>query len=149
MAQYLRPDCPLTLREGLAEYYAENPALLAPSGLPPRAAELFRQHDAGHVVFGCDTSVRGEALIDAWTVLGTTAGLRGYLAYFDLPQVNRIFAETGWARVALASLRCLPDLLRVVWRSRRMRARWPWADYRAHLARPLVELRGEYGIRVV
>jgi hypothetical protein len=149
VARYLAPECALTLREALAEYRALNPGLLVPSHLPPAAAELFRQHDAGHVVFGCDTSLRGETLIDTWTVVGSTAGLRGYLKYFELPQVNQIFADTGYLRIALGSLRCLPDVIRVLWRSRRQRARWPWAEYERHLERPLAEIRSEFGIRVV
>ena len=148
-ARYLAPDCDLTLREALAEYRALNPGLLVPSQLTPEAAELFRQHDAGHVVFGCDTSLRGETLIDTWTLVGTTAGLRGYLKYFGLPQVNQIFAEAGYWRIALESLRCVPDVVRVLARSRRQVRRWPWADYERHLERPLAEIRREFGIRIV
>lgn len=84
-----------TLREGLAEYYEHNPALLGPSQMDPQAARLFRQHDAAHVVFGCDTRLRGETLIDTWTIFGSTIGLRGYLAYLKLPQVNQLFAQAG------------------------------------------------------
>jgi ubiquinone biosynthesis protein Coq4 len=148
-ARYMEQGTLQSLREGLAEYYERNPGLLAPSELPPAAAELFRQHDAGHVVFGCDTSLRGETLIDTWTVLGSTAGVRGYLQYFKLPQVNAIFAETGYGRIALESLRCLPDVARVLARSRRLTRRWPWAGYERYLDRPLADLRREFNIRVV
>lgn len=148
-ADYRRQDSPQTLREGLEEYYLANPGLLDPAELPERVSCLFRQHDAGHVVFGCDTSLRGEALIDLWTVVGTTAGLRGYLEYFEHPQVNQIFSEVGYLRIARDSIACLPDLLRVFARSRRLAARWPWADYERYLDRPLAEIRAELGLRLV
>ena len=49
-----------SLREGLAEYYSSDPALLAPTSVSDEIASRLRAHDAAHVVFGCDTSVRGE-----------------------------------------------------------------------------------------
>ena len=147
--RYIEQDSPQSLREGLAEYRALNPGLLDPDAMSPDAAERFRQHDAGHVVFGCDTSLRGEALIDTWTVAATTAGLRGYLDYFQYPQVNQIFAEAGYWRIALESARCLPDVVRVLARSRRLVTRWPWEDYPRYLDRPLAAIRREFNIRVV
>lgn len=110
-----------TLREGLAEYYEHNPALLDPAQMDPQAARLFRQHDAAHVVFGCDTSLRGEALIDTWTIFGSTIGLRG----------------------------CLGDVVRVIWRSQRLRQKWTWRGYDAQLDQPLAEIRERFGIRIV
>jgi ubiquinone biosynthesis protein Coq4 len=138
-----------TLREGLAEYYEHNPALLDPAQMDPQAAQLFRQHDAAHVVFGCDTSLRGETLIDTWTIFGSTIGLRGYLAYLKLPQVNQLFAQAGARRIASELLRCLGDVLRVIWRSQRLRQKWAWRGYDAHLDQPLAEIRERFGIRVV
>jgi ubiquinone biosynthesis protein Coq4 len=147
--RYARHDSPQTLRDGLAEYRAANPGLLDPAGMDPEAAALFRQHDAAHVVFGCDTSLRGETLVDTWTIFASTIGLRGYLAYLRLPQVNQIFAETGWMRVGVELLRCAPDVMRVIWRSRGRIRDWPWREWEQHLDRPLRELREELGIRVV
>ncbi len=147
--KYLEEGSTQSLSEGIAEYYAHNSALLDPSRLPVDAAELFRQHDAGHVVFACDTSLRGETLIDTWTIFATTAGLRGYLEYFKYPQVNQIFAETGYWRIVLEFVRCLRDVLRVLVRSRRIYAKWPWQQYERYLDRPLSDIRREFNIRVV
>ncbi len=147
--RYLDPESSQTLREALAEYYGCNPDLLDPGGLAPEVAEAFRRHDAGHVVFGCDTSLRGESLIDTWTIFGTSAGLRGYLEYFRYPQVNQIFADVGFSKLASSSLRALPDMLRVIVRSRRLRAKWPWDGYTDRLDRTLHELRREFNIRIV
>ncbi len=147
--RYLDPTSTQTLGEGLAEYYAVNPGLLDPHGLPPGAAEMFRRHDAGHVVFGCDTSLRGETLIDTWTVVATSAGLRGYLEYFKYPQVNQIFAETGAWAITRATLKCVPDVLRVLLRAWRMPARWPWERFEDFLDTPLDEIRARFAIRPV
>lgn len=146
---YAAQDSAQTLREGLAEYYRGNPALLQPAQMEPHTAELFRQHDAAHVVFGCDTSIRGETLVDTWTILGSTLGLRGYFEYLELPQVNQIFAETGYLRIALEMARCAPALARVAWRSQRLAAKWPWREFEQRLDEPLAEIRTRFAIRVV
>ena len=148
-SQYVIQDSSQTLREAITEYYARNPGLLDPEGMPDDVAELFRQHDAGHVVFGCDTSLRGETLIDTWTVLGSTAGIRGYVEYFKYPQVKQVFAQVGYFRIALEFLRCLPDVGRVIVRSRRLSSKWPWHDYQRYLDYSLRELRRQFNIRVV
>ena len=148
--KYLEEASKLTLGEGIAEYYQHNAAaLFDPSELPDDIAELFRQHDAGHVIFGCDTSLRGETLIDTWTIFGTDLGFRGYLEYSKYPQVNQIFADVGYWRIFIEFLRCLPDVIRVLIRSRRMAPRWPWQQYSSYLDRPLSEIRREFKIRVV
>jgi hypothetical protein len=146
---YRRQDSAQTLRDGLAEYYASNPGLLDPEGMTAEAAALFRQHDAAHVLFGCDTTVRGETLVDTWTIFGSSIGLRGYLEYLKLPQVNQIFARTGYGRIAVELLRCLPDVLRVVARSRRLARKWPWREHEQYLDRRLRDLREELAIRIV
>jgi hypothetical protein len=147
--RYASPDSRQTLREGLDEYYANEPGLLEPAQLSLEAAQLFRQHDAAHVVFGCDTSLRGETLIDTWTIFGTTIGLRGYLEYLKLPQVNALFAKTGAPRIALELMRCAGDVVRVVVRSRRLRRKWPWRSWAEHLDEPLADIRTRFNIQVL
>lgn len=146
---YLQQDSTQTLREGIAEYYAFNEGLLDPDALPPGCEELFRQHDAGHVVFGCDTSYRGETRIDTWTVMATTAGLRGLMEYFKYPQVNQIFDDVGRFTIMMESCKAVPDIWRVFRRSRRMTAKWPWDRFEKYLDRPLKDLREEFNIQVI
>lgn len=147
--RYTDPTSTQTLREALDEYYDSNASLLRAEDLPVATAEMFKCHDAGHVVFGCDTSIRGETLIDTWTIFGSTAGLRGYAAYFKYPEVNAIFADTGIQAIAAGFFRCLPDVVRVVARGLRLQRKWPWASYTRFLDTPLREIRHEFGIRVV
>lgn len=147
--RYTSQDSEQTLRDGLAEYRACNPGLLDPGSMAPEAAALFEQHDAAHVLFGCDTTLRGETRIDTWTIFGSSIGLRGYLAYLRLPQVNQVFSEAGRLRILIELLRCSPDVVRVIARSRRMARAWPWREWERHLDRPLRELREEFAIRVV
>ena len=146
---YLDQHSTRTLAEGIAEYYAANPMLLDPEGMDAEACRLFKQHDAGHVVFGCDTSLRGESLIDTWTIFGSTARMKGYIEYFKHPQIYQIFEDVGYFKMTIEFLRCLPDVLRVMARCRRMQSRWPWDQYEDYIHRTLDDIRTEFNISVV
>ena len=146
---YLQQDSGQTLRQAIEEYYRCNPDLLDPEGLHDDIRQLFRQHDAGHVVFGCDTSIRGETLIDTWTVFGSTAGLKGYMEYFRHNEVNDIFRGVGYLTIFAESVKCLPAACLVIIRGMTMNPKWPWAEYEQYLDQPLDQLRAEFNIRVV
>jgi hypothetical protein len=146
---YAQQDCPLTLAEGLAEYRARMLGLLDEDELTGRAVELFHNHDIAHVVFGCDITVRQEAMIDTWTIFGSTIGLSGYLAYLQVPEARQVIAETGLLRTVWESAKAFPALVRVWRQARRMSRPWPWRDHEAYLDRPLVEIRRELGIELV
>ena len=145
--QFTDPHSPRTLAEGMAEFAAALPAPLAPAD--PELLEFMHAHDACHVLFGLGTSLDDEALADTWTMLATDMPARRYLAYLKREPFNLLFAEVGAWQLLVGTLRSLPRLVRVVWRARRMPARWPFWGYRQHLATPLCELRARYGVRVV
>jgi len=145
---YMRQDCPMTLRQGLAEYHAMIPGLVAEDGLSDDALDLFHHHDVAHVVFGCDTSVRHEAMVDTWTVFGTDVGVSEYLAYLKVPETRQVLEDTGYLKITWLSGLAVPAVLRVVRAARRMQKKWPWRDHAAWMDRPLSELRAEFGIVV-
>ena len=68
--RYQDQDSPLTLREGLDEYRAANPALVDPAASTDKGAAFFASHDACHVVFGTTTAILDEATTDLWTFFG-------------------------------------------------------------------------------
>jgi hypothetical protein len=61
--RYKEKSSTQTLREGLAEYYALNPRVTPPETQPPEFARILRAHDAGHVIYGCDTGMYDELKI--------------------------------------------------------------------------------------
>jgi hypothetical protein len=128
---YLDQDCDQTLRDALAEYFVAIPGLLAGPSLGPETAELMLRHDIGHVVFGCDTTVRGEPLTDVWQVLGTDVRLRDYLRYTRLPETRKVFAQAGWSTLVTATLAMLPGVVTAAWRAWRMRRKWPFWTHEA------------------
>ncbi|NVB40132.1 hypothetical protein G6O69_19960 [Pseudenhygromyxa sp. WMMC2535] len=151
MHAYQHQDATISLRDGLREYFRSDPKLIDPDALEQqgsKAADLFRNHDVVHVVFGTDTSVRQEAMTDTWSMTGTDVGVGAYLSYLNEPLAIDIVREVGWIKVLGESLRALPDMLEIWLRSRRMTKKWPWKDHDAWLDVPLAEIRQEFGIEV-
>ena len=58
--EFLKPDCRATLREGLDELYRFAPEVAEVS---ERKGKRFRDHELTHVLFGWDTSPKGETLL--------------------------------------------------------------------------------------
>jgi hypothetical protein len=148
MLAFQAQDSAMTLEAGLGEYYASRDGLVDGRGVSDSAREFFRCHDTAHVVFGCSTSLVDEAIVKMWSFFGTTAGF-SLLRDYRSPESKEIYEQIPWSDVpgtAIASMRVAP---RVFAGCRRMHERWPWSDFDRHLGTRLVELRNEYGIRVV
>lgn len=142
--RYLEPDCPLTLAEGLAELAATNPGLIASDD--PELRELVRAHDACHVLFGLTTTLEDEALADTWTLCGSTVTLKQYSQYLKHEEFTKLFHEIGMWKLLGSMLRSLPPVARVIWRARKMSAKWPFFEYAQFLDTPIVTLRRRFNI---
>ena len=147
--QYLAPDCPMSLREGIAELRgAEGAEGDAAVQVAPELVHDLDVHDAIHVLFACPTSVAGEVIAHVWTAFGTTAKLA------DLHRVNahrdhrKVLAQIGHWRLVKSWFRSLPRIAATLWRARRMTRRWPVEQMASSLDRPLVDIRREFGIRL-
>lgn len=149
--QYQKQDSPLTLSEGLSEYYAANLGRVTrPADLPPESAALFKNHDMCHVIFGLSTTLADETLADTRTVFSCDVGWRRYTDYLRTdPQAKAILADLGWLRATAITLACLPRIARAGLEALRMKKRWPWVPPDAYARRTLADLRAEYGIRVI
>lgn len=143
-----RDDDVLTLRQGMAAHRASlGEAYIALDD--PDAAELFHAHDAIHVLFGCDTSLRGESLADLWTLAASDITVAQYLTYLNHPDVQAAFkghSAWDWLRTFL---KLIPDLFRVLVRARRMPRRWPAASWRSKLDIPVKTLREAWHIQPI
>ena len=149
MLGYQHPDATMTLRQGIDEYFASDATLTDPDTCTPGAAELFRRHDAIHVLFGTNRDIVQEAWTDAWTLFGTTAGWRDFMAYTREPEVVGVIGEIGYWETFVGSLRSVPGVFRIWRRSKQMREPWPWDAYAQHYDEPLDALRERYGISLL
>lgn len=110
-----------TLREGLAEYLLLNPRLNDARRATPDGADFFRCHDAAHVIFACDTSLLNEAMVDAWTLFGTTVTPRRFFQFTKIEEHQSIIDELGWFVVICTSVRSIPLMLRIIYPSNQMK----------------------------
>ncbi len=146
---YQAQDSSMTLREGLAEYFRENRALMDGAELPRDLSLGLHSHDIAHVVFGCDTSLLGEVILVRCTLFGETGSIRPYLIELRRRETRGLFRD-AFASFRLTMLWRLVKLASTaVWRSLRMRARWPFEAYEPYLDQPLCEIRDRFGIRVI
>jgi len=148
--KYLAPDSTQTLREGVAELrQVEGPEGDAAESFAQELRQDIDVHDAIHVLFGCPTTLAGEIIAHVWTAFGTTASIA------DMHRVNAhgdhraVLASIGhWRlfRTWLASLKPIATTLR---NTRRMTQRWPVERMAEFYDRRLVDIRDEFGIRLV
>jgi len=148
---YQQQDCPMTLAEGLEEYYRANQGRVTrPDDLSQESRDLFRSHDMCHVIFGLDTTLADETMADMRTLISCDVGFRAYGRYLATnPDAKALFEELGYGRAVLATLIAVPRILRAVVENFRMTQKWPWKPPASYLGRSLSELRRAHGIRVI
>lgn len=147
---YQQQDAVMTVREGLAEYFAGHPELLHDAQLGGTEKALFHAHDLCHVVFGLDTTLIDEGLVDLWTMLASDVGVMRYLRYLmQSPNAVNIFKSVRWWQYVIDVISSLPRMCLAIVSALRVKRKWPWDANEALLDKPLGELRREFGIRLV
>ncbi len=83
---------------------------------------------------------------DATMTLGQGLGL---LRDYRLPESQEIYATMGFNEIVSTTGFALVHVPVVLVRCLRMDQRWPWSDFESYLSVPLVDIRQEFGIRIV
>ena len=148
-ALYRQPNSPQTLAEGLEELRALEAAQQndASETFAPELTQELTKHDLIHVLFGCGTDLTGEIQAHVWTLFGTTLSVRQMHTVNAHSDHQSALQEIGHFRLLRTWLRLFPQLLRIVWRAKRMPKKFPIEQGADYLHRPLKELRAEFGIR--
>jgi len=151
---YLSKASTQTLREGLAEYYSCNPHITPPETRPADFANILRAHDAGHVIYGCDTGMHDELKILPLFWWTSECTFRIYLKMKDSPAVAVMYQEmirdkgTLWlyAEIIRVLPKLIPALILIWFKSRNHQRRLPFPEFEALLDRPLLEIRQEFNL---
>lgn len=146
--QYREQNSPQTLREGLGEYYAANPAFNV-EGFLSMPRDVIEAHDVCHVVFGCAATSADELVVETWTFFGTYIPARKYVAMAKDGVVGEVARTFGLWRMARRFALSLPRVLRALLATRRLRKKWPHFGYQQFWDVPLCDLRRDFNIRVV
>ena len=147
---YLKKDCNLTLREGLEFHYGVNPTFKENT----RKAPVFYNHDLAHVLFGLNTSIKHEGLVDCRCMFSTNWGVKKYISdYFRDPEsmkiIMSIFKEIGFFRGVMDSFKSFPKMIKVYLDSRKMCKKWEINPSDEVLDTKLNVLRNKYNITVI
>ncbi|WP_265658819.1 hypothetical protein [Francisella philomiragia] len=127
--QYLEQNCKLTLHESLEEYNKCYSFLNSNDG-HDEASNWFRNHDITHILFGTiPFEIRGEAINDTWTLVGTNVTLKGYkkfLSYVDYKTVINSYKRKYKYTIIiyLVTLSYIPICLLTIFRAYKMSKKW-------------------------
>ena len=149
MYRFQRPESEQTLREAMAEFGHVDALVAEQRKSSKEAKEFFSSHDACHVLFGLDTSLDQEALVDTWMLFGTTATFKDFMRYIRLEEHQEIIKRNSYYAVIKTFFRSLPNIMRVIWHSRKMPEKWPWHAFEEFLDFPLADLRSRFNVRLI
>ena len=153
MHRYQEQNSNLTLREGLEDYYNSFPSSKDIFKDDNNSGTLLRDHDCTHVIFGLDISIDQEAILDVWTLFGSSYKWSYILKYRDLPQLkglyNSLWKEFGLHGFIKIYLKLSPILVKAFFRTRKMKKKWPFMVPEHLFDKKISDLRKEYGITVL
>ena len=71
---YTQQNATLTVKEGLEQYYSENPDFAIGVDFLGQSSEIVKAHDVIHVVFGLGPSSSDELVVEMYTFFGSKFG---------------------------------------------------------------------------
>ena len=146
-------DCKITLAEGIEEYRAYLRANGKKQLVDEPGSTIIRDHDAHHVIFGLDTSMEQESMLDSWVLTGTSWKLKELLAYNKLPEIRQLFKDLrhdpGYFKLALMAVKLIPIRFMIRKRTRQMSKKWPFVSPDFLMNQRVCDLREEFGIKIL
>ena len=146
-------DCKITLAEGLEEYRAYLQANGKKQLVDEPGSTIIRDHDATHVIFGLDTSIEQESMLDSWVFLGTKWKLKELLAYNKLPELKQLYKDfwhdPGYFKLIMTAIKLLPIKLKIRKRAKQMKKKWPFVSPDSLMNQRVCDLREEFGIEIL
>ena len=147
---YLKQECELTLKEGLEFHYSMNPTFRENT----RKAPVFYNHDLAHVLFGLNTTIEHEAIVDFRCMFSTNWGIKKYTVdYFKDPEsikiIKSIIKEAGYIKSIFGGFKSTFKIIKVLFDSNKMSKKWKINPDERLLNARLSDLRNEYNIKVI
>ena len=153
MLEYQKQECDLTLAQGLQCYYDSFPEGKEVFYDTPESGTLLRDHDCTHVIFGLDISLDQEAILDTWVLWGSKFKWGYLLGYNKLPQIKELtkflFKELGIMGFLRLYWNVIAIKRKVVYRTFKMKKKWPFKVPEEYLNMKIADLRDEHGIRIL
>lgn len=153
MLEYQKQDCDLTLQEGLDCYYNTFPETTEIFEDDEQSGTLLRDHDCTHVIFGLDTSIEQESILDTWVLWGSKWKLKYLLGYQKLPQIKQLYKDLYKEFGVFGFLKIFWKTgglkRKAMFRAIRMKKKWPFKMPEEYLSMKISDLRKEHGIEII
>lgn len=127
---------------------AEDPDDAITDGMSKTSANAFNMHDAVHLIFDCDTSLKGEIAAHAWMALGTTAPIAEMHRAVANQEHRDALAGIGHLKLIGTWFLMLPELGGILWRALRMRRKIAYQHLNELMGQTIADIRTSHGIRV-
>ena len=130
MLDFQNQECSLTLREGVEHYRA----YLKKNGkkvLDDQEGSLtILSHDVTHVIYGLDTSLEEEQMLNFWVLFGATYTWKEIMAYNGREEVSDftkdILKEVGLINMVMLTIRSIIPFFQVLRNLRSKKKKWPF-----------------------
>ena len=146
-------NCNITLAEGLEEYRAYLQENGKKQLIDSPGSTIIRDHDATHVIFGLDTSIEQESMLDSWVITGTSWKLKELMAYNKLPELKQLYKDfwhdPGYLKLVLTAIKLIPIKFKIWKRTRQMSKKWPFVSPDSLMNQRVCDLRDEFGIKIL
>ena len=153
MLDYQNQNCGLTLQEGLECYYNSFPKTKEIFKDNENSGTLLRDHDCTHVIFGLDISIEQESILDTWVLWGSKWELKYLLGYQKIPEIKQLFKdlvkEIGYFGLIKILWKLGGIKRKVIFRTLRMKKKWPFKMPEHYLAMKISDLRKIHGIKIL
>ena len=153
MLDYQNQNCSLTLQEGLECYYNSFPKTKEIFKDNENSGTLLRDHDCTHVIFGLDISIEQESILDTWVLWGSKWELKYLLGYQKIPEIKQLFKdlvkEIGYFGLIKILWKLGGIKRKVIFRTLRMKKKWPFKMPEHYLAMKISDLRKIHGIKIL
>ena len=159
MLSYQKKSCELTLKEGIEEYRSylrENNRHVLGENCSEDEKLTILGHDATHVIFGLDTSLEEEAMLDCWVIFG--GGVfkvikEFYKGSLDLKETNEkvydLAKEVGYLKYTYLYLRVIfQKWPKIFFRTRKMK-KWDYFFSLNLLDSKISKIREDYNINIL
>ena len=153
MLDFQYQECSLTLREGVEVYreYLKNNGRKILVDMEDSSTIL--DHDVTHVLYGLDTSLEEEQMLNFWVLFGATYTWKEIFAYNGREEVSEfnkdLIKELGIMNILRLEIRSVVPLFQVLRNLRLKKKKWPFIFSKELMDRSVSSLREEYGIKIL
>ena len=125
---------------------SEDPKGTTTTGMSSDSAKAFDMHDSVHILFECDTTIKGEIEAHIWMAFATTAKISEMHKAVANQEHRSILKNIGHGSLLATWFVMLPKIAYIIWKANRMISKLPYENLDNLKLLPVFEIRKKFGI---